>query len=463
MSENTVSQQLAKFTLHLDLAKVPETVQSHARLLFLDALGVGLAASKEQYSRIAAEVASSCGESREATALGRTLKMPAVWAALVNGIQIHGHDFDDTHSGSIAHTTSVIVPTVLSLGERQGLTGKEILTAAIGGLEATCRVGLASCGGFHTRGYHTTAIAGAMGGSLAASRCLELDVQRTVFSQGIAGSSASGLREAYLSGGSWTKLYHPGWAAHAAIMAGLMAEKGFTGTSTVYEGRFGLFKSHLHPGDGDYDALLNGLGESWELMNISFKPYPCGVINHAFIDLAIQLLDQHEFQSDEIDSIIAFIHPDAAQTVCEPVETKRRPVSGYHAKFSLHFNVAAALAEGKVDLTTYTDEKVLDTSILKLAEKIEHQCDNDSQYPKTYPAKMEIRLKDGRTFRGEIEHHKGSLKNPMKPEEVRQKFMANSKHVIGLGPSKLISEGICQLEEHEDIEEIMGMLRKRIQ
>ncbi len=459
MATYTVSQQLAGFASEMELNRVPVEVKNHVCMLILDALGVGLAASNEKYSEIAVDTISDIGGNLEATVLGRPQKQSAVWASLVNGIQIHGHDFDDTHSGSVAHTTSVIVPVVLSLGEREGLSGSAVLNSSIVGLEVIGRVGLASQGGFHRKGFHTTAIAGVMGGALAASRCLDLNLENTVYAQGIAGSSAAGLREAYLSGGTWTKMYHPGWAAHSAVMAGLMAEKGFSGTDTVYEGRFGLFKSHLSPQDADYEALLGELGERWEISNIAFKPYPCGVINHSFIDLSLQLRDHHDIKTEDIDSVTVFIHPDAAQTVCEPVETKQNPVSGYHAKFSLHFNIAAALVDGSVDLSTYRDEKVHDSSILDMVGKISHTNDPDSPYPATYPARMEIRMKDGQIFSGEIDHNKGSRKNPMSNDEVKQKFLSNAKPVLGEKRSEKVTEYITNLEKLDDIQDVMDLFR----
>jgi len=454
----SVSQKIAEFACNFRLKDAPRDVVAKAKSITMDAIGLCFATTDTEYSNISFRIAKEFGGVAESTVIGKSCKIPAVWAVLVNGVQIHGHDYDDTHAGSVAHTEPVIVPIALAFGERNHLSGIQILEALVLGLEFDCRVGLASRGGFHKRGFHTTALAGTMGGVVAAARALGLDVDRMCHAQGIAGSMASGLREAYLSGGSWTKMLHPAWAAHGAAMATLLAQQGYTGTATVYEGRFGLFKSHLNPDEGDYAALLDGLGSRWEIRNIDLKPYPCGVINHAFIESVFKLQQQHGIKAGDVKQITCHIHPDAAQTVCEPIPSKRRPESGYHAKFSLPFAVAAALVDQKVTLETFSDEKARDPQILKVADLFDYQVDLDSSYPDTYPARIEIRTHDGRVLTHCQPHNKGSRENPLTAAEVKDKFYANAMRKISQKQSDEIYDCIMALEDLKDISVISEYL-----
>lgn len=438
MGNKPPARQLAEFAARLRLECIPEDVLSIIKRLFTDAIGLCYASADSDYTRAAYRVIKDMGGKEESRVIGLPGRFPAAWAALLNGLQIHGHDYDDTHSGSVTHTSPTIIPAVLAVAERGRLSGRQVLEAAAVGLEVACRVGLAARGLFQRRGFHTTPLAGCMGGVLAVSRLLGLDVGQMVNAQGIAGSSASGLREAYLSGGSWTKMYHPGWAAHGAIVAALLAQNGFTGTPTVYEGRFGLFKSHLHPDDADYPALLGEVGERWEIRRISFKPYPCGVINHAYIDSAFILMEKYRFEPGQVEQVVCYIHPDAAQTVCEPVPSKRRPESGYHAKFSLQFSVAAALVDRNITISTYSDEKVRDSKILAMAEKVEYRLDHNSVYPKTYPGWLEIKLCDGRVLEDRQPFNKGSLENPMTYDEIEKKYFNNAAMKISLDQAQKI-------------------------
>jgi len=454
----SASQKIAQFACDFELKDAPAEIVAKAKSILLDGIGLCFATTDMDYADISCRLVQGFGGTPEATIIGRSFKAPAVWAVLVNGIQIHGHDYDDTHAGSVAHTAPVIAPLALAFGERSQLQGVHILEALVLGLECDCRVGLASRGGFHKRGFHTTALAGAMGGVIAAAKALGLSPEQTCHAQGIVGSTAAGLREAYLSGGSWTKMLHPAWAAHAASVAALMAQQGFTGTPTVYEGRFGLFKSHLHPDDADYSALLDDLGQRWEIRNIDFKPYPCGVINHAFIESVFKLQQQQDIAVDAIKEVVCYIHPDAAQTVCEPILTKRRPQSGYHAKFSLPFAVAAALVDREVTLKTFSDEKVKDPDILKVVDRVDYQIDPDSPYPATYPGKIEIRMTDGRMLTHHQPHNKGSRENPMTAAEIKEKFYSNATHKITRAQADAIYNCIRNLEDLKDSRILSGYL-----
>jgi 2-methylcitrate dehydratase PrpD len=458
MENLTPSQTFAQFAKNLRIEDVPEDVIAMTKRILTDAIGLCYTSTDLEYTQSLLRVVDQMGGREESTVIGTGKKYPAAMAALVNGVQIHGHDYDDTHSGSVTHTSPSIIPVVLALGERNESTGKELLEAAIVGLEIACRVGLSAHGMFQRKGFHTTAIAGAMGGVLAACKLLNLDVEKMVHAQGIAGSSAAGLREAYLSGGSWTKMYHPGWSAHSAIMAALVAGEGFTGTSTVYEGRFGLFKSHLQPYEADFEALLDDLGERWEIRNICFKPYPCGVINHAYIDSAFKLMEENQFEAEDIQKVICYIHPDAAQTVCEPVDSKLRPESGYHAKFSLQYSVSAALVEGNVSIHTFSDEKVKDPNILAMTDKVEYLVDSSSTYPSTYPSWLVIELKDGRVLVDKQEFNKGSIENPMTDAEINRKYFDNAMMRISKEQAVEIQEKIARIQDLKSILELSGNL-----
>src|SRR5262245_63566745 len=101
-----------------------------------------------------------------------------------------------------------------------------------------CRVGLVVPGKFHARHYHPAALAGKFAAAAAAGKLYGLTEDELVRAFGICGSQAAGIIE-YLADGSWTKRLHPGWAAHAGVVAALLAQSGFTGPESVLEGEIG--------------------------------------------------------------------------------------------------------------------------------------------------------------------------------------------------------------------------------
>lgn len=238
----TVANRLAQRALELSYDDVPETVLEHARLHLLDSLGVALAAASTESGRKITQAARSLGVGDESTVIGSTGRLPAPSAALVNGTLIHALEYDDTHTDSIIHGSSVVVPSVLAAAERGSVGGKELITSLVLGWEVIIRLGLVAPGAFQARGFHTTGVCGSFASALVAGRLAKLSEPELTSALGIAGSQASGLFE-YVVDGASVKSSHPGWAAHNGIVATHLARCGVSGPETVFEGRFGFYNT----------------------------------------------------------------------------------------------------------------------------------------------------------------------------------------------------------------------------
>src|SRR5262249_9428487 len=211
-----------------------------------------------------------------------------------------GPAFDDTREDAIVHTGSVAVTTALAAGEAVGASGRAVLEAVIAGVEVMCRVGLAVPGKFHARHYHPTSLCGSFAAAAAAGKLHGLTDDQLVHAFGICGSQASGIIE-YLADGSWTKRLHPGWAAHAGLLAVHLARSGFTGPETVFEGAHGFYEAFA--GGSDHAKLVGlaeTLGTTWEIEQLTFKPYPCGSIAHPYMDCAARLRERHGLKPEQI-------------------------------------------------------------------------------------------------------------------------------------------------------------------
>ena len=187
--------------------------------------------------------------------------------------------------------------------------------------------------------------------------------------QGIALSAASGSLE-FLKDGAWTKRMHPGWAAVAGFTARRLARHGFVGPREAYEGRFGLFASHLgaHAADIDLSLATAGLGEIWEVAKVTVKPIPACHFTHACADAAAILRGKHGFKIADIRSVRALVPREVVKTVCEPVATKKRPQNSYDAQFSIPYIVATALARGRFGLAHLEEAALADPEVLALAQ-----------------------------------------------------------------------------------------------
>lgn len=439
----TPLQHLAAFAAALRCEALPQVVQASLRERVLDSVGICLAASRLDTSAMARSVARAWGGPGEATAIGFGDRLPAAGAAFVNGVLAHSLDYDDTHLPSVLHPSASIVPAALAVGETVGATTHEAATAAAAGYEVCIRTGMAAYDRalgnsvFFERGWHATSICGTLATAVVAAKLLGLDADGIGHALGIATSMGSGIIEANRAGGSVKRL-HCGWAAHAGIVAAQCARAGLTGPPSALEGRFGFYQAFCG-GAFEERELTEGLGESWCIPGIFYKPYPANHFTHAGIDAALRL--RGRVALEDIAEIELGVATPTLRTIAEPWEQKIRPQSGYHAQFSGPFTVAVALLGGGglgVGLEDFTDAIVGDPRYLELAAKVrcyaEPEC--DAIFPNQFPAVLRVRTKAGALHEQKVMANRGGPDNPLSVEELRRKFLANASRVLPPGSAE---------------------------
>jgi 2-methylcitrate dehydratase PrpD len=424
--------RLAEFAAALRYELIPPTVSRRATLHLLDTVGVCLASVGMDYAKAMHEVVLEQGASDEAALFGSERRAAAASAALYNGSLAHGNDYDDTHSVSLIHISGVTVTAALATGERCGSSGKDVITALVAGYEVALRIGMTAPTGFHARGFHATGVCGVFGATVAAARLLGLDASRTANAIGIAGSQASGLLE-FLSDGAWSKRMHPGWAAHAGIVAALLAARGFTGPASVFEGRHGFLKAYSATPAGDTEGLLRRLGSDWETLNIDIKPYPCGHISHPYMDCALDLRRQHGLGLADIEWIECRVPSAAVPILCEPAADKARPTSSYAARFSLPYAVAVVLVVGHAGIDEFSEDRIRDPKVLELARRCRYVVDDTLPFPAAFPGHVRIGLRGGRQVEARVDASRGSRQRPLSDAELYEKFERNVART-SLGP-----------------------------
>ena len=458
MSHPGVARRFARFVAGLALEDVPPPVVARASWLALDTIGNCLASSGQEFGRSVLQVAERLGGPPESTLVGGKTKVAAANAVLANGTLAHGLDFDDTREDAIVHTGSVAVSTALAVGEAVGASGRAALEALIAGGEVMCRVGLAVPGRFHARHYHPTALAGSFAAAAGAGKLHGLTEDELVRAFGICGSQAGGIIE-YLADGSWTKRLHPGWAAHAGVVAALLARSGFTGPETVFEGAHGFYQAFAGGHDGGrLDELLASLGRVWELEQLTFKPYPCGSIAHPYMDCALRLRDRHRIRPDQIAEVRCRTAEGPVPRLWEPLAAKQAPPNGYAAKFSLPYLLAVMLVKGQAGLAAFSDEAVRDEGVLGVAARVTYELDPAIDYPRQFVGHVRIRLSDGRLVEERQDHPRGGPAFPMAPEELEAKFRSNAGLVAPADRVERIIRHVTGMAAEERLTALMELL-----
>ncbi len=454
----TAAQRLARFVAELSLDAIPERVVGQATLLALDTLGNGLAAVGEDFGRATLDVAERLGGAPESALLGRSSRVAAANAVLANATLAHGLDFDDTREDAIVHTGCVAVTTALAAGEAAGAPGRAVLEALVAGVEIMCRVGLAVPGALHARHFHPTAIAGGFGAAAAAGRLYGLSAAQLTHAFGIVGSQAAGIIE-YLADGSWTKRMHPGWAAHAGVVAALLARAGFTGPASVLEGEHGLYAAFAGGHDAArLDALLGTLGRVWELEALTLKPYPCGSIAQPYMDCAARLRERDGIKADAIAAIRCRTSAGPVPRLWEPLAAKHAPPNGYAAKFSLPYLIAVILVKGRAGLAEFTDAAVRDREVLQLASRVTYEVDPTIDYPRQFVGDVEVTLSDGRRLRERQDRPRGGADAPLTRAEIEAKFRGNAGLALPAARAQTIIATVGALAAAPNLKDLIAAL-----
>jgi 2-methylcitrate dehydratase PrpD len=313
---------------------------------------------------------------------------------------------------------------------------------------------------FFERGWHATSICGTLGAAAAGARLLGLDEAGIAHALGIAASMGAGVIEANRAGGTVKRL-HCGWAAHAGLTAALLAERGYTGPPTIFEGRFGFYQAFV--GERfDRSAILDGLGEAWELPGIFFKPYPANHYTHAGIDAALEIRRKHRIDPHQVRRIELGAAASPLRTIGEPRAEKIRPRSGYHAQFSGPFTIATALLGGSglgVYFDDFTDEQARDPERLALAAKVETFVDEacDRLFPRQFPAVVRIEMADGGVYEERVMENRGGPGNPLTDDELHRKFSLNAGHTLSEQRADRLAEAIRALDTADEVGQVLAL------
>ena len=452
----SAARRLARFVAGVSLDDVPADVVMAASQLALDTLGNALAASREDFGRAVLGVAERLGGGPESTLLGSSARVAAANAVLANATLAHGLDFDDTREDAIVHTGCVAVTTAMAAGEAVGASGRAVLEALIASVEVMCRVGLAVPGALHARHFHPTSITSSFAAAAVTAKLHKLSEDQLVHAFGICGSQASGIIE-YLADGSWTKRLHPGWGAHAGVIATLLARGGFTGPTTVLEGEHGLYAAFAGGHDrGRLEALLGSLGRTWELTELTLKPYPCGSIAQPYMDCAMRL--RARVRPQEIVAIRCRTAAGPVPRLWEPLAAKHAPPNGYAAKFSLPYLLATILVRGRAGLAEFTDEAARAADVLTIARRVTYELDATIDYPRQFVGDVEITLTDGRVLRERQDRPRGGPDAPLTHAEIESKFRGNATLALPPGKVERVIQAVNRLAADTPLTELLASL-----
>ncbi len=458
-----LTAQVAEFIACVSIAEIPPEVRRLAKRSILDGLGLAAAGSRSRAAVLARqEIAGYGALNREATVVGTGEQAPARFAAFLNGLAIHADDYDDTQLalradrvyGLLTHPTAPVLPPAIALGERQDRSGAEVLVAYLVGVEVATKVAEAIDPRHYDKGFHSTGTVGAIGAGAAASRALGLDAATTAVALGVAASQAAGLRENF---GTMTKPFHAGRAAESGVLAASLAATGFTAASDILEARRGFFRAA--GGGFDPTAIDGRLGAPWTFLEpgISIKPHPSGSLTHPAMGAFLDLVLEHDLRPEQVRRIRVGTNRHMPNALIH-----HRPENGLEAKFSMEFCLAILLLRRRAGLVEFSDEVVRRADVRELVERVTFEADPaaDEGGYREMTSLIEVELSDGGVLRTRADFAKGSPANPMRDEELIDKFMGCLDWAgIPADVGRDVAARVLALEEQASIRDVLQALR----
>jgi len=449
-----VTDTLARFVTETEFSTISETTRANAKMHILDTLGAALAGVDQPAAQIALDYCMSLGASTQASIWGTSSRASVSTAAFANGLLAHALDYDDWDAFiHVGHPTSMIIGAALPLAESVSASGQDLLKAYTLAIEVICKIA-ANSPNVQDRGFHSTPVFGSLGAAVACASLLKLDTAKLKAALGVAASAAGGIHRQQ---GSMVKPFHAGNAARNGAEAALLAQAGFTADAAILEAPRGFCDTFFGPGQCDYDKMITDLGEPFflESPGLGLKWHPCSAPQFLAADAALHLKREHNIRYENVAKMEVSIPPLRYARHYSP-EVK----TGLRGKFAINYVVAMCILDGKLELATFTDEKVNQPQVQEAFSKVHVICDESIPEPGPYcPVTVELKNGTRLTYTGKVA--KGHPENPMTESEVLEKFRGNAKLVIAEKQVEELIAAVRNLETLDSVKTLNALLTPR--
>lgn len=347
----------------------------------------------------------------------------ALPAAFANAAIAHLREIDDAHRAAMLHPGVVSISPVLALAAARPMTRRELIAAVVAGYEVSLRLGEA-LGAGHAGLFHATATAGAVGAAAAAAVVLELPQSRLHHALGLAATQAAGLWQLVDDEAHESKSLHPAFAVRNGMMAAWAAQSGLPGPQAFVTGKRALYA--LLAGDGPLQALDGALDAPDRINTATIKAWPSCAMTFTPLDALRHLIDEHRLAPDQVEAVEVeiFTHALRIANVDWPAKAAETP-------FSLRYLMAALLLRGRLGIDEMECPPLHDPELLALGRKVRIATSDIFQnaFPGRRPARVTVRLKDGREFTAYRELRRGDPEDPFDWPGLLQRMRAFCGHM----------------------------------
>ena len=464
--EKSISRQIAEFSINLKFEDLPKNVVETTKKYLYDSIGCAFGGYHTKDVNILKDIYVNMGGKEEATLIGFGKKIPAVNATLVNSLMIRALDFNDIYWKEDPSHPSDLIPAALSTGELVGASMKDIIVAIVLAYEFEQRLCEFAVPGIRERKWHHATLTQFVS-PIVAGKILGLNIDQMVNAIGISGSHNHTIGCPTAGKLTMMKNTVDPMAVQSGVLAALMAQKGYTGTEAVFEGKEGFMDCYFgwdvkkqkldalkmkgrefeEEWSWNLNKLISGLGYDYKILECSMKAFPCEALSHVHLTAVINAVKKNDIKFDEIDSITITTIARACDILFDP--HKYRPESRETADHSLPYCVAAAIVDRRLTTQSFSDEKLKDPKIWQVIDKIKGEASEEFEkmFPEKQPSKVVIKTKSGKEYSEYREYPKGDPREPMTLEDLEIKFNSLSFELLNNKKQKDIKNMILNCEE----------------
>jgi len=455
----SISRIISEYAIGLKYEDLPENVVHEVKRYLYDSIGCAYGAAKTTDVNIIRDIYTEMGGKNEATTIGFGDKLPAVNATLINSLMVRALDFNDIYWKDDPSHPSDIIPAALAVAEMIDASMEDVIVAIVLAYEFEQRLCLFAKPGVRERKWHHATLTQFVS-PIVAGKLLGLTVEQMVNAIGINGSHNHTIGCPTAGKLTMMKNTVDPMAVQSGVFAALMAQKGFSGTEKVFEGKEGFMdafvgwnakeegvnptemmgRDGLSSWSWDVDALIGGLSESFKILECGMKAFPTEALTHTHISCALKAMINNNLDYSDIDEIRVTAFAQAYDILFDPA--KYRPESRETADHSLPYCLAAAIVDKKITTESFSDEKLNDPRIFEVIDKIkgEPSLEFERMFPAKQPSKVVVKTKDGKEYSEYMEYPKGDPREPMTMDDLENKFNGLSTSLLSEDRQKEVKE-----------------------
>ncbi|MFC1561923.1 MmgE/PrpD family protein [candidate division KSB1 bacterium] len=425
--EETYSRTISKFAVNLKYDDLPDNVVNEVKRYLYDSVGCAYGGYRTKDVNILRDIYTEMGGKEEAALIGFGDKMPAVNATLINSLMVRALDYNDIYWKEDPSHPSDIIPAALAVGEMVDASMKDVIVAIVLAYEFEMRLCEFAVPGVRERKWHHATLTQFVS-PIVAGKLLGLDESQMVNAIGISGSHNHTIGCPTAGRLTMMKNTVDPMAVQAGVFAALMAQKGYSGTEAVFEGKEGLMDVY---GEGwDRSKLLDGLGESFKILECSMKAFPTEALTHTHISATLKVIKENDIKTDEIEEVVVTTIARACDILFDP--HKYEPETRETADHSLPYCIARAIIDRKITTQSFDESKIQDPLLKEVIFKIKGEASEEFEkmFPAKQPSRVTVRTKNGGEHSVYLEYPKGDPREPMSNDDLEIKFNSLSDGLL---------------------------------